>query len=261
MPTFAQEVFKYNSMSTYRHVVYMVLDQIKALSGDSTFTEEHVVFLLNNYRKFLLEQKKKQEGESSLSSENEQTICINLEESDSIPGLEYCNDTYLRSQEEVPDIDEDSTITIQMADQFDIRTAFVTKNRFKFVGHNKYMRNILYCTLGDDKHLYFKSNNPSFMYMADSEDPIKVTAVFEDSEKAAALSCETDDEGNSCEMLDQKFPLEADLLPQCIELVVKELYGAEWRQTDNKNNSNDDLADLVNYIRQQTKSDLARRLS
>jgi len=44
-------------------------------------------------------------------------------------------------------------------------------------------------------------------------------------------------------------------------LVVKELYGAEWRQNDNQNNSNDDLADLIAYIRQNTKSELAKRLS
>lgn len=42
-------------MNTYRQMVYIVLDEIKALNGDSTFTEEHVVFLLNNYRKFLIE--------------------------------------------------------------------------------------------------------------------------------------------------------------------------------------------------------------
>lgn len=247
-------------MNTYRQMVYIVLDEIKALNGDSTFTEEHVVFLLNNYRKFLIEQKKLKEGEQALSKENEQTICITLEEADAIPGLEYCNDTYLRSVEEVPDIEEGAGINIQMSNQFDIMTAYVTKNRFKFVGYNKWMRNIIYCTLADDNHLYFKSNNPQYLYMSLSEDPVKVSGIFEDSEKAAELAC--DEEGNTgCDILDQKFPLEADLVPQCIELVVKELYGAQWRQSDIANNSNDDIANLITYIRQNTKSDLAKKLS
>lgn len=247
-------------MNTYRQLVYIVLDEIKSLNGDSTFTEEHVIFLLNNYRKFLIEQKKAKEGEQSLSKENEQTICITLEEADAIPGLEYCNDTYLRSVEEVPEIEEGAGINIQMSNQFDIMTAYVTKNRFKFVGYNKWMRNIIYCTLADDNHLYFKSNNPQYLYMSLSDDPVKVSGIFEDSEKAAELAC--DDEGNTnCDILDQKFPLEADLVPQCIELVVKELYGAQWRQNDTKNNSNDDLADLIAYIRHNTKSDLAKKLS
>ena len=41
-------------MSTYRELVYLVLDELKLVSDDSTFTEDHVVFLLNRYRTFLL---------------------------------------------------------------------------------------------------------------------------------------------------------------------------------------------------------------
>ena len=33
--------------ATYREVVYMCLDEIKSLNGDSTITEEHVIFLAN----------------------------------------------------------------------------------------------------------------------------------------------------------------------------------------------------------------------
>jgi hypothetical protein len=44
-------------MTSYREIVYLVLDEIKALGGDSTITEEHVIFLANHYRLFLLDQK------------------------------------------------------------------------------------------------------------------------------------------------------------------------------------------------------------
>lgn len=44
-------------MSTYRELVYLVLDELKLASDDSTFTEDHVVFLLNRYRTFLLKQR------------------------------------------------------------------------------------------------------------------------------------------------------------------------------------------------------------
>jgi len=40
---------------TYREIVYFILDSIKSLNGDSTITEEHVIFLADNYRLFLLE--------------------------------------------------------------------------------------------------------------------------------------------------------------------------------------------------------------
>ena len=78
--------------STYREIVFMCLDQVKASNGDSDITEEHVIYLANQYRLFLIEQKKLKQGESSLSSANEQTICIDLEQVNTIPGLDYCND-------------------------------------------------------------------------------------------------------------------------------------------------------------------------
>ena len=91
-------------MATYREIVYLVLDEIKSSNGDSNITENHVIFLANQYRLFLLEQKKKKDGESELSSANQQTICLNLEKTEAIPDLEYCNGIYLRSIEELPDL-------------------------------------------------------------------------------------------------------------------------------------------------------------
>ena len=96
--------------------------------------------------------------------------------------------------------------------------------------------------------------------MAENEDPIKVTGIFEDSDKAAELACDPDGDGSNCDILDQKFPLESELIPQLIELIVKELYGAQWRAADTRNNANDDLADLIAYIRRNTKSELHKRL-
>lgn len=243
-------------MATYREIVYLCLDEIKAISDDSTITEEHVIFLINQYRLFLIEQKKLKQGESSLSSSNEQTICIDLEQVDAIPGLEYCNDIYLRSIQEIPDILSEESIKINLADMFNIRTAFVSKDRFKYVGYNKYLRNILYCTLGPDNHLYFNSQNPQFKYLKQA----KLTGIFEDSTKAAELSC--DQSGDSkCDILDANFPLEPDLLPQMIELVVKELLGVNYRPKDNQNNATDDLADIASFVRRNIKSQLAKQIT
>lgn len=242
-------------MALYRDVVYFVLDSIKALNGDSTITEEHVIFLANQYRLFLIEQKKLKEGESSLSSSNEQTICINLEQVNAIEGLEYCNDIYLRSIEEIPDVVEEGSLKVSLADLFNIRTAFVSKERFRFVGHNKYLRNILYVTLGPDNHIYFNSSNPQFKYLKEA----KITGIFEDAEEAAKLSC--DENGAKCDILDAKFPLEPDLIPQMFELIIKELLGVNYRPSDNVNDANDDLADIASFVRRTMKSQMARQMT
>ena len=242
-------------MATYREIVYLVLDEIKSSNGDSNITENHVIFLANQYRLFLIEQKKLKQGEAALSSANEQTLCIDLEKVDAIPGLEYCNDVYLRSIQEIPEIVSEESVKINLVDLFNIMTAFVSKERFKFVGHNKYLRNIIYTTLGPDNHLYFNSQNPQFKYLKKA----RVTGIFEDAEKAAQLSCD----GNSkpCDIMDADFPLEADLIPQMIELIVKELLGVNYRPKDDVNNSSDDLADIAAFVRRNMKSDVAKQMT
>ena len=39
---------------TYREIVYMILDEIKSVSDDAFFTEDHVIFLAGKIRAFLL---------------------------------------------------------------------------------------------------------------------------------------------------------------------------------------------------------------
>lgn len=243
-------------MATWRQIVYQCLDQIKAISNDSIITEDHVIFMASQYRTFLLEQKKKADGLDALSSSNQQTICLNLERSDLIPDLDYCNEEILKSIEEIPDTIDSEASHVYTANYFDTRITYVSKERFKFIGFNKWMKNIIYVTLGPDNHLYFKGNNPQFLYMTQA----KMTAVFEDAEKAAEYACEKED-GSTCDILDQDFPLDSSLIPQLLELVVKLLVAAEWRQADEQNNSADDLASLIAYIRQNIKSPLARQLS
>ena len=243
-------------MATYREIVYMVLDEIKASNGDSNITEEHVIFLANQYRLFLIEQKKKKEGASSLSSSNEQTICIDLERVNAIPGLEYCNDIYLRSVQQIPEVVNEDSVKVSLVDLFNIMTAFVSKDRFKFVGHNKYMRNIIYCTLGPDNHIYFNSANPQFKYLKKA----RFTGIFEDAEKANELACDSSSD-TKCDIMDADFPLETPLIPQMIELIVRELLGVNYRPKDNQNNSNDDLADLASFVRRNMKSQMAKQMT
>ena len=44
-------------MKTYRQLVYLVLDELKLMSDDSTYTEDHVISLLSTYRSFLWKQR------------------------------------------------------------------------------------------------------------------------------------------------------------------------------------------------------------
>ena len=244
-------------MATFGEIVYMVLDEIKSLGGDSSIQEEHVIFLAKHYRNMLLQQKILKEGIYSISPSNSQTICTELEVTSSIPNIDYCNESYLKSKHKIPDTMNNSNVLVFPVNFFNTKIVYVTLERFRFVGHNKYMTNIIYCAKGPNDYLYLKSNNPQFLYLKE----IKIKGVFEDSEEAAKLECEGVGEETTCDIMDKTFPIDSDLIPQVIQLIVKELQGASIRPQDNINNANDDLADIATFIRTNTKSALAKEMT
>jgi hypothetical protein len=116
----------------------------------------------------------------------------------------------------------------------------VSKDRFKYVGENKYMQNILYATLGPDSHVYLNSSNPQFLYLK-GENKLKVTGIFENSEEASDLEC--DNRGSdTCDILDRNFPMEDALIAPLIELITKELSPSIAAPEDKENDANDNLS-------------------
>ena len=232
-------------MSTYRQLTYMVLDELKLVSDDSHFQEEHVIFLLDKYRIFLLKQKYS-DIRKEIPDSNYQTICVDVVPSNAINGSPCEGPPYLRSVEKVPNMIGVGKQRISSLDYFQGNFAYTNNERFKYVGNNQYLKNQIYGTIAPDSHLYLKSTNPQFY----SLEKVKVTGIFEDSTKAAELQLQCPDEnGNkSCDVMDMDFPLEEALVPPMIELIVRDLSGKAYQPIDKENNASDDLARLANYI-------------
>lgn len=224
-------------MSTYKELTYMVLDELKLYSDDALYTEDHVMFLLGKYRTSLLKQRysdiKKQIPES-----NYQTICLNLIEVPAIAGEPCEGGTYLRSKDKIPFLMKIGTPRVYPLDYYQGEITYVSRERMRYIGYNKYLQNIIYCSLGPDNYLYFKSNNPQYLYL----EKVKLTGIFEDSINASQLQCSNDKE---CDILDRTFPLEDSLIPIVIELVVKELLAANYRPKDDINDAKDELSDVA----------------
>lgn len=225
-------------MSTYRELVYLVLDEIKGTSDDFTYTEEHVMFLLSKYRAFLLKQRysdiKKQMPES-----NYQTICLDLIEVPAICGEPCEGGSYLRSKSKVPFTMQVGTPRVYPIDFYQGNISYISRDRMRYVGYNKYLQNIIYCSIAPDGYLYFKSFNPQFLYL----EKVKFTAIFQDSLEATKLQCSNEDANNIiCDILDSQFPIEDAIIPPLVELVVKELERASTNPDDENNNAKDDLA-------------------
>jgi hypothetical protein len=52
---------------------------------------------------------------------------------------------------------------------------------------------------------------------------------------------------------DDKFPIEEALIPNLLELVVKDILGSTLRPKDRDDNASDDLANISAFIRQNMK--------
>ena len=123
----------------YKEAIYLVLDEIKAISDDSTFTEEHVKFLLNKWRTALLK-KIYEDSTKEISSSNYQTICLTLEESDAIDGEPCTGGSYLRSVEEIPTTLSLGSAQIYPTDYFQGEITYISKEKMRYVGFNKCLK-------------------------------------------------------------------------------------------------------------------------
>ena len=239
-------------MSTYRELVYLVLDELKLISDDSSFTEDHVIYLLDKYRPFLLKQRYS-DIKKQIPDSNYQSICINLTTAPAISGEPCDGGTYLKSTIKIPIPMQIGSPKVTPIDYYQGEITFIPRERMRYVGYNRFLSNIIYCSIGPDQFLYFKSSNPQHMYL----EKVKFTGIFESSQKASELDSA---EGTICDILDREFPIEESLISPLVGLVLKELAGPAWKPADDSNNANDDLSNLANFLRNNTKGALQQQL-
>lgn len=252
-------IFKRIDSMKVKDFVYFILDAVHSVSEDSIINEDHVIFLMKKYRSFLI--KKEQEKEKSstdVASEFEyQQICLDLEKVEAIDGLPCEGGYYLRTTKAIPKILEGTTPRVYPIDYYSSpEITYISRDRMRFVGTNPYLKNIIWISVGPDLHLYLKSNNPQFLYLQ----KLRMNAIFEDFDDAAGLLCDDSGESTACDVLDASFPIRDYLVASMIELIEKEVLGVNYRPSDSRNNSADDLADLMSFIRRNTKSSLQQQI-
>ena len=227
-----------------KEIVYSILDLCKASGSDDSYvTEELVLFLCKKYRAFLLKkEEEKNKYATDIASEFEyQQICIDLEKIAALDGSACTGGYYLKSTKPIPKILEGTTPKIYATDYFQgTNISLVPKEKMRYIGNNKYLQNMIYASIGTDFHLYVNSANPQFYYLK----KLRMSAIFEDPEEAAKLTCPSDGstEDTTCDPFEMEFPIREYLVPMLIELVVKQISGTAYRPEDTKNNASDDLS-------------------
>ena len=228
-----------------KEIVYACLDLAKAgTSDDSYYTEEHVLFLCKKYRAFLIKKEQdKEKSSTDIASEFEyQEICLDLEKVPAMDGDPCTGGYYLRTTQKIPKILEGTQPRVYPIDFYQgTNISYVSRDRMRYTGSNKYLQNVIYSSLNPNQHLYLNSSNPQFLYMK----KIRMSAVFEDFDEASDLLCDDTGSDTSCDVLEAEFPIREYLVPPLIELVVKSLNGVKFHPEDWRNNAKDDLAGLA----------------
>lgn len=237
-----------------KELIYYILDSVKIISNDSIITEDHVFYLAKKYRSFLI--KKEQEKEKSttdIASEFEyQQICLDLEKVPAIDGEPCTGGYYLRTTKAVPKTLEGATPRVYPIDFYQaINIVYIPRDRMRYIGTNKFLQNIIYVSLGPDKHLYLNGSNPQFMYLR----KLRMLGIFEDFDEASKLACDSDGNSTPCDYLDMEFPIRDYLVPTLIELCVKDITGAAYRPKEDRNNNRDDLPLIANGMASRTNND------
>lgn len=229
-------------MAKYKEIVSMVLDELKITSDDSVINEGHVIFLAGRYRSFLLKQRYYSDLKKRIPESNYQTLCLDLEQTEAVEGLPCEGGYYLRTTKPVPELLPFGTIRVYSSGSYykgDME--FISRDRFRYVGGNKWTGNIIYATLDPSGRIYLTSGNPQFLYLC----KIQLTGIFENAEEASELECDSSEEEN-CDILDRDFPMEDALIAPLIELITKELSPSLAAPEDKENNADDNLSQKAN---------------
>ena len=215
-------------------MIYMVRDLLKLSSDDSYITSQHILFMLEKFRAYVLKSKY-EDDEASVPDTNKSEITVELElVSDN---LGYSGIPLLRSKEPLP--------SDMIFDYITVRTNKLTGNpnivnvpfsRFPYVGNNKYLKNIIYWTIDDGDYILVKSCNPLFEYLRE----FKIEGVFESPMKVAERECSC--KGLEVNYDDVDFCLEDDLVQLVVQYVMNTFQNSIYKPQDEDNNTNDDLA-------------------
>lgn len=239
-------------MKTYREMIYIILDELKILSDDSVWENEHIIFLLNKYRALLFKQRYS-DRKKEIPTSYYQRLNIGL-------NLSYYPGYISKSKKEIPNLVDMTNIWHYIfahtngVKSYNINT--VSPHRFKFAGIGKWLKSQSYLTIDLDKYVYVKYPTESTSKIIITEDKYGITdeadlnylvteySLFDQ----VYLDCILDNPIDiinfndlTIESYDSEFPVEEAIVQPIIELCVKELAGVIYIPRDNNNNANDDL--------------------
>ena len=226
-------------MTTYKELVYMVLDELKAKSDDFYYTEDHIIFLLDKYRAFLLKQKYRTPKSVVLNS-NYMHITIKS------PLIMMNSIQETNFDYSILHISSPKLIVVPKVSDF-VKKEYIfnycTEDRRLFLRQSQFLKNVNYFYFLNGT-LTLDAGNKFFTDYSSNNLIANLKAVFESPSKIYSEYVEVDP-------MNQIFPLEESLISPLLEMVVKDLTSAMFKPEDDVNNGKDETGDLNKFMYQK----------
>lgn len=216
-------------------IIYQVLEKLNIHSDDTRITEELVSNLIDLKRGMLLKQQYSR-NPWHMPTMVKQELCLNLNLVDKVNGYS-CAGKILATDVlpwSVKIKGKEGPLLVRKEDGSVLSLSIIAVERVPYLYENRYLQNIIYCTLDADGRLYIISNNNKYKFLRS----IKVTDVYEEPDKAALLTCDYD--SSVSDEWDMEYPCEAAMIDVIVGLVIKDLMPAVQIPADNKNDAVDD---------------------
>jgi hypothetical protein len=252
----------------------MVLDELKLASDDSYYTEDHIIYLLEKYRAYILNTDKNDMARNSRA--NYQNLVFTVRKEYSIEGYDDRIKKFKKfyiSSTNIPNIIDIRKPKLYLNNYYNDSVELVYRERMKYVGYNKYLKSFRYASIAPDNYLHLVAwedlktipvfgtdKDITFDYTFDHTfkgeefETLKLWAVYQSPKEVIELM------NPDAEILDEEFPLDNALVGLLIQYVVKELLGASYRPADTTNNAKDDLSDIESFVRRNMKSQFQKQI-
>lgn len=146
-------------MHTYREIVFILMDEMKIFSDDSSWENEHFIHIINKQRALLFNQKYKGK-KVEIPFAWYQRLNVNF----TYPSI---GSNIYKSTKKIPPILDTTNLwqyTFISTDGANTPNLnFINPQRFKTCGYNKWTSNELYGTIDLDNYMYLKSNNDKYI--------------------------------------------------------------------------------------------------
>jgi hypothetical protein len=221
-----------------RTIIYTVLEKLKINSGDSKITPELVSSMIDTKRAMLLKSRFSRNA-WNIPIEIKQEICMDIERVDSIDGFSLAGKT-IRTSIGIPRSikirGKDGPLMVRREDGTSIPINIVPIERLPYIGNNKFTSMLTYGCIDYDGRLVLTSTSDKLKFI----EKIKVTNIFESPESAYSLECRDNNSDGDIEPWDMDYPLEASMIDEIVEMIVKDLFNTIRLPGDNENDSSDE---------------------